>query len=66
VVEDGRSGVLVPAGDVGALAKALEALVDDQPRRAALGRAARARARAHFSAEAIVPRYEAVYRRLCR
>ena len=66
VVEDGRSGVLVPPGDVGALAKALEALVDDQPRRTALGRAARARARGHFSADVIVPRYEAVYRRLCR
>jgi N-acetyl-alpha-D-glucosaminyl L-malate synthase BshA len=66
VVEDNRSGVLVPFGDVAALAAALEALIRDEPRRTALGRAAQARARELFSAEVIVPRYEALYRRLCR
>ncbi len=66
VVEDNRSGLLVPSGDVGALASALEALIHDEPRRHALGRAAQARARERFSAEIIVPRYEALYRRLCR
>jgi N-acetyl-alpha-D-glucosaminyl L-malate synthase BshA len=66
VVEDDRSGLLVPSGDVGALAGALEALIHDERRRAALGRAARARARELFAAEVIVPRYEALYRRLCR
>jgi glycosyltransferase involved in cell wall biosynthesis len=65
VVEDGRSGVLVPAGDAGALAGAVEALLDDAPRRLALGRAARDRARTLFAADVIVPRYEALYRRLC-
>jgi N-acetyl-alpha-D-glucosaminyl L-malate synthase BshA len=66
VVEDNRSGLLVPSGDVGALASALEALIHDEARRRTLGRAARARARELFSAEIIVPRYEALYRRLCR
>jgi len=66
VVEDHESGLLVPAGDVAALATALEALIHDEPRRKALGRAGQARARARFSAEVIVPRYEALYRRLCR
>jgi L-malate glycosyltransferase len=66
VVEDNESGLLVPPGDVAALAEALEALIHDEPRRKALGRAGRARARARFSAEVIVPRYEALYRRLCR
>jgi N-acetyl-alpha-D-glucosaminyl L-malate synthase BshA len=66
VIEDNRSGLLVPSGDVGALASALQALIHDEPRRNALGRAARARARELFSAEVIVPRYEALYRRLCR
>lgn len=66
VVEDDRSGLLVPFGDVAALAGALEALIHDKTRRRALGRAARARARELFSAEVIVPRYEALYRRLCR
>jgi len=66
VIEDNESGVLVPSGDVGALAGALQALIHDETRRSALGRAAQARARERFSAEIIVPRYEALYRRLCR
>ncbi len=64
VVEDSESGVLVPAGDAAALAKALEALIEDETWRHTLGRAAQARARERFSAEVIVPRYEALYRRL--
>jgi L-malate glycosyltransferase len=66
VVEQDRSGVLVPAGDAAALAGAVEALIRDTPRRIALGRAAQERARKLFSAAVIVPRYEALYRRLCR
>jgi glycosyltransferase involved in cell wall biosynthesis len=66
VVEDERSGLLAPPGDAEALATRLETLIDDQARRRALGLAARARARERFSAAVIVPRYEALYRRLCR
>jgi N-acetyl-alpha-D-glucosaminyl L-malate synthase BshA len=66
VVEDNQSSVLIPFGDVAALAGALEGLIDDKTRRSALGRAAQARARERFSAEVIVPQYEALYRRLCR
>jgi N-acetyl-alpha-D-glucosaminyl L-malate synthase BshA len=66
VVEDNRSALLVPFGDVDALASALEALIHDETRRCTLGRAAQARARELFSAEIIVPRYEALYQRLCR
>jgi len=66
VVEDNVSGVLAPAGDARALAAALESLIHDPSRRRALGEAARARAHALFTAEVIVPRYEALYRRLCR
>jgi len=66
VVEDNRSALLVPSGDVDALTSALEALIHDETRRSALGRAAQARARELFSAEIIVPRYEALYRRLSR
>jgi glycosyltransferase involved in cell wall biosynthesis len=66
VVEDNESGLLVAAGDVAALTKALETLIHDEPRRRALGRAAQARARERFSADVIVPRYEALYRRLCQ
>ena len=65
VIEDNVSGLLVPADDAGALAQAVQALVIDPARRIALGRAAKKRARELFSAEAVVPRYEALYRRVC-
>ena len=61
----GATGLLVPFGDTAALADGVQALLADPARRAALGRAAQARARAQFSAAAIVPRYEALYRQVC-
>jgi N-acetyl-alpha-D-glucosaminyl L-malate synthase BshA len=64
VVESGRSGILVPFGDPAALALAAESLIGDPLRRAALGAAAQLRARTLFSPDAIVPRYEALYRRV--
>lgn len=65
VIEHGESGLLVPAGDADALARGVEELLGDPQRRAKLGRAAQARAKTKFSAEAIVPQYEALYRRVC-
>ena len=65
VVESGVSGLLVAAGDADALARGVESLLSDPAKRAALGRAAQQRARTLFSAEAIVPRYEELYRRVC-
>jgi N-acetyl-alpha-D-glucosaminyl L-malate synthase BshA len=65
VVEDGVSGLLVPPGDAAGLARAVEALISDPTRRAAMGAAARRRAHERFSADVIVPRYEALYRRVC-
>lgn len=65
VIEDNVTGLLVPFGDAGALAGAVERLIQDPALRAALGRAAQQRARERFSAEVIVPRYEALYRRVC-
>jgi len=61
----GETGILVPFGDPDVLARAVEALIADPARRTELGRAAQIRARERFSAEAIVPRYEALYRRVC-
>jgi alpha-maltose-1-phosphate synthase len=49
VVADGRTGLLAPAGDPDALAAALNALISDPGRAAALGRAGRERAVAEFS-----------------
>ncbi len=65
VVEDGHSGVLVPPGDADAVARAVEALIADPARRAAIGHAAQVRAREKFSSDIILPRYEALYRRVC-
>jgi L-malate glycosyltransferase len=65
LVQDGRTGILVPFGDSDALARSVEKLIQDAALRATLGRAAQTRARETFSAKAIVPRYEALYRRVC-
>ncbi len=64
VTLDGETGVLAPFGDTVALAAKIEALLRDPARRAVMGAAARARAREKFSAAAVVPRYEALYRRV--
>ena len=65
VIQDNVSGILAPMGDVETLAGAVTDLIRDPARRVVLGRAAQRRAREHFSAAAIVPRYEALYRRVC-
>jgi N-acetyl-alpha-D-glucosaminyl L-malate synthase BshA len=64
VTLDGETGVLAPFGDTAGLAARIAALLRDPARHAALGAAARRRAREQFSAAAIVPRYEALYRRV--
>ena len=66
VVEDDATGLLVPFGDAAALAAAVEALIQDPVRRKSLGSAAQERARKLFSAKVIVPRYEALYQKVCR
>jgi len=65
LVEDGVSGVLVPTANPDDLARAVESLLRDPVGRAEIGAAARLRARERFSATAIVPRYEALYHRVC-
>jgi L-malate glycosyltransferase len=65
VVEDGISGILVDSDNPETLARELIGLIHDPARRTAMGMAAQRRAREHFSTEAIVPRYEALYHRLC-
>jgi glycosyltransferase involved in cell wall biosynthesis len=63
-IEDGRSGILVPVGDAGALADAVVALAGDPARRAAMGRAARERIVAHFTAAQALDRCDAILRRV--
>jgi glycosyltransferase involved in cell wall biosynthesis len=65
VVDDGTTGLLVPFGDVGGLARAAERLIQDPASRAVMGQTARDRAHERFSADRIVPRYVELYRRVC-
>lgn len=52
LIDEGRTGVLIPPDDPVALAAALAALIRDPSRRARLAAAGRARVRRHFAAEA--------------
>lgn len=61
VVERDRDALLTPAGDPAALAQALERLMRDPELRAAIAGAARNRARAEFTVERMVDRYEVLY-----
>jgi glycosyltransferase involved in cell wall biosynthesis len=62
-IDDGRTGVLVAERDPSALAAAIDALLGDPGRRAALGAAARAAAEARFGWDAAAARFEASYDR---
>ncbi len=61
IVDDGRTGVLVPPGDVEALSEAIVGLAGDSARAAAMGAAGRARALGEFSQERCTDRIEALY-----
>lgn len=63
IVEDGRSGLLVPADDGPALAAALARLLEDGRLRERLGAAARDWVAVNASIDAAVRGYDAVYRR---
>ena len=64
VVRDGETGRLVPARDPRALAWAVQELLSNEPRRAAMGRAARADATARFRPEPVLARFEELYREI--
>ena len=64
VVTGGQIALLVPAGDADALASALETLMRDPARAAAMGERARAYVAAHFSVENEAEKYVAVYERV--
>jgi glycosyltransferase involved in cell wall biosynthesis len=64
VVRHLDDGLLVPAGDVGALAAALDALNADPARAARLGAAGRTTALASFAPAAAAERYRAIYERV--
>jgi glycosyltransferase involved in cell wall biosynthesis len=63
VIEDGRSGILVPADDVDALARAMLSVIEDPERRHELGAGAARRAQ-DYALESIGPRWEALIEEL--
>jgi glycosyltransferase involved in cell wall biosynthesis len=58
LIEDGVHGLLVPPGDVDALAAAIEKLLDDRELAFRLGVAARERAEKEFSRSVMIRRFE--------
>jgi glycosyltransferase involved in cell wall biosynthesis len=62
IVRDGVEGLLVPPGDIGSLAAALERIVSDDGLREALAAGARRRSEQYLP-DAVVPRVEAAYER---
>jgi glycosyltransferase involved in cell wall biosynthesis len=62
VIEDEVTGLLVPAGDIAALAAAAGRIVADPARRAQIGRAGREYALRTFSPERAAANYAAIYR----
>jgi len=64
LVRDGETGLLVPSEDAGALARAVQALMDDPARRRAMGAAARQDAVSRFDIRHTVRGYEQLYEAL--
>jgi glycosyltransferase involved in cell wall biosynthesis len=63
-IHDGREGILVPPGDVGALASGLRSLLTDPQQRHALATAAESRAREGFTVQVMADRYLELYTRM--
>lgn len=64
IVEDGRTGLLVPPKSPAAIARAVAGLLADPDRRRAMGRAARERVLTAYAPEVIAPMQEALYARV--
>jgi glycosyltransferase involved in cell wall biosynthesis len=62
MITDGVSGILVDAGDLGALSASLGALANDPGRRAQIGAAARRAITGRYGIEAVINQIEAAYR----
>jgi glycosyltransferase involved in cell wall biosynthesis len=66
LVEDGRTGILVPPGDASALSSALLRLAGDRALRESLGRAGRRLVEDRFDLRKVAGRYAAMYRELAQ
>jgi glycosyltransferase involved in cell wall biosynthesis len=61
VLEDGRSGLLVPPSDPAALAQAIGQLLSDESSALRMGQNAQARLRTQFTLDGMIERYEDLY-----
>jgi glycosyltransferase involved in cell wall biosynthesis len=61
LIDDGRTGILAPAGDVSAFAAAIAGLVAEPARASRLGAAARAEVAARYSFDRMVRSFEHLY-----
>ncbi|MBF0367849.1 MAG: glycosyltransferase family 4 protein [Magnetococcales bacterium] len=66
LVEDGINGFLTPPGDVGAFAEAVERLIVEPELRQKMGRAARRTIEKHYSFDAAIAAYGALYQKLLK
>lgn len=64
LVENGKTGVLVPPRDVSALVEAIKNLLENEDKRRALGRSAHKRVFPAFSADLMIGKIEDLYLRL--
>jgi glycosyltransferase involved in cell wall biosynthesis len=64
LIEHGKEGLIVPAGDANALREAMESLLNDRERARAMGRAAHEKAK-EYTWERYGERWEAMLHELC-
>jgi len=64
LIDDGVSGFLCEVGDVATMAERVVTVLTDAARREAMAAAARRTAVERFSTDLIIPKYEALYRRV--
>jgi N-acetyl-alpha-D-glucosaminyl L-malate synthase BshA len=62
----GDAAHLHPFGDVAGMAASLDALIESPEAARQMGERGRERAKTHFTAECVVPRYEALYHRVMK
>jgi len=66
IIDDGKTGQLVPSADPVALSSALSEYINSPELRASHGSQGRIRAKTQFSVEKMVSEYESVYRRVAQ
>jgi glycosyltransferase involved in cell wall biosynthesis len=64
MIIDDETGLLVPAGDVSALAEAMRRLIEDPALRQRFGEAGQARVAELFNVNVTIPRLEGMYESL--